>query len=62
MYPIKIGQSGEASRWRVCYQPCLPRLVSGIIQQIYPRQVVHQRENQLDYMIFVITHRSYITR
>ena len=24
-----IGQSGEASRWRVCYQRGLPRLVSG---------------------------------
>ena len=23
-----IGQSGEASRWRVCYQRGLPRLVS----------------------------------
>ena len=24
----KIGQSGGASRWRVCYQRGLPRLVS----------------------------------
>ena len=28
-YPEKkIGQSGEASRWRVCYQQGLPRLVN----------------------------------
>ena len=24
---LTIGQSGEASRWRVCYQQGLPRLV-----------------------------------
>ena len=24
---FSIGQSGEASRWRVCYQQGLPRLV-----------------------------------
>ena len=27
----KIGQSGEASRWRVCYQRGLPRLVFMMI-------------------------------
>ena len=29
MGPLKIGQSGGASRWRVCYQRGLPRLVLG---------------------------------
>ena len=24
---FSIGQSGEAIRWRICYQRCLPRLV-----------------------------------
>ena len=37
-----IGQSGEASRWRVCYQQGLPRLVSyqrekQIIRAKYPQ-------------------------
>ena len=26
--PEKIGQSGRASQWRVCYQRGLPRLVN----------------------------------
>ena len=28
MWILPIGQNGEASRWRVCYQRGLPRLVS----------------------------------
>ena len=29
-----IGQSGGASRWRVCYQRGLPRLVLNVIQHL----------------------------
>ena len=32
----KIGQSGGASRWRVCYQRGLPRLVFDKIE-VFPR-------------------------
>ena len=34
-YLKKVGKIGEASRWRVCYQRGLPRLVSHIIHDIF---------------------------
>ena len=43
---VSIGQSGEASRWRVCYQRGLPRLVFLHIQKIYlSRTILHFPEN-----------------
>ena len=36
----KIGQGGGASRWRVCYQRGLPRLVFAMGATIRPRQEI----------------------
>ena len=39
----KIGQSGGASRWRVCYQRGLPRLVS-VTLEAYFWQILAENE------------------
>ena len=42
-----IGQSGEASRWRVCYQQGLPRLVSGYYRHCPDRLYLYRLGNTL---------------
>ena len=58
-WTFPVGQSGEASRWRVCYQQGVPRLVSPYLlfdlNQIYTN--LYEARNRLqirDFYCFIV--------
>ena len=44
--PEKIGQSGGASRWRVCYQRGLPRLVLKMFRELLPHTWLKKQQKE----------------